>query len=308
MELNTQNVRQSCLRECYNFVVETRRSFGSGHFDYVSPMQEGGDIAPAPRAASRLPLFFTAGLSVCVLGLAVTWSIFGRDNASSAPAVMAAALQSTVDTSAEPDIAAIAAHTQMTTADIGMIGPAVAGELIAQYQTLKEGGVYTPETANAVAQKLGDSVSAPVPYKQYAVKDLKMGADSSYEGMLAYRGNLKAALEPIASLKELEIGVYAAYVESHDPQYLEKLRAIASAYDAATAAAAALTVPPDAAALHAGILNAMGQFGASLQALADHADDPFTSIVLLKTYNEAESAMISSFNELAKYFAHHSQP
>ena len=51
----------------------------------------------------------------------------------------------------------------------------------------------------------------------------------------------------------------------------------------------------------------MGQFGAALEALADNADDPITSTVLLRSYNDAENNMISSFNNLAKYFVHHPQ-
>ncbi|HEY4527363.1 MAG TPA: hypothetical protein VJK53_06010, partial [Candidatus Paceibacterota bacterium] len=70
---------------------------------------------------------------------------------------------------------------------------------------------------------------------------------------------------------------------------------------------AAVTVPPDAVARHVEILNAMGEFGAALEALADNADDPITSTVLLRSYNDAENNMISSFNNLAKYFVHHPQ-
>ena len=267
------------------------------------------DGASAPNSSGRSPILITASLSVCVLALVVVWSIFGRNIVGTSPSVMTAAMESvTVNTGADESIADIAARTQMTAADIGMIGPAVAGQLIAQYQTLKEEGLYTPEIASAVAQELGANVSAPVPFTPYTAADLTVGTDSSYEGMLAYRGNLKTALDPIASLEKLEISIFAAYVETKNPAHLEELRAVVSDYAEAQAMVVAVVVPPDAAVLHLDILNAMGQFAAALEALAANADDPFTSTILLRTYNDAESDMIVSFNNLAKYFAHHPQP
>lgn len=285
------------MLECYNFPVEDQRSFGSGLF---SVRTEG---------ANRPRLFGMATLSVCVLGLVVFWSVAGKNEERIAPSVVAAAMESADgNAGAEINIADIAADAEMTTADIAMIGPAVAGQLIAQYQTLKESGLYTPEVAEAVARELGENVIAPVPYTHYAVKDIKTGGDNSYDAMLLYRGKLKVALEPMVAIKQLEISVFAAYMETKRSAHLAELRAMAEAYAAAGKAAAELTVPPEAAELHAGILNAMGQFGSTLQALADNADDPITVVALLRTYNEAESTMISSFNNLAKYFAHHPRP
>ena len=255
----------------------------------------------------RSSLFLTAGASVCALVLVVVWSIFGTKATTPAPSAVAAAVPSTVNTGAEPDISDIAANTEMTAADIGLIGPAVANQLIAQYQTLKENGVYTPEVAGTVAREFGENIHASVPYTYYAAEDLSVGTDRSYEGMLAYRAHIKAALDPIASLEKLEISIFAQYVETSDPAYLEELRAVVADYGIAREAVAAVTVPPDAVARHVDILNAMGQFGAALEALADNADDPITSTVLLRSYNDAENNMISSFNNLAKYFVHHPQ-
>ena len=188
------------------------------------------------------------------------------------------------------------------------IGPMVVGTLATQYSVLKEQGLYTPETGAALAEQMAEAVRAPVTYKHYSVSDLHLSNTTSYDDMLAYRAKLRDALAPLVKNKEPEIGIFAGYVESRDPKYLDMLRAVAADYQAAINAAAKLTVPREAAVEHAGILNAMGQFGATLAALADNAEDPITSTALLQTYNEGEQNMVTSFNNLAMYYAHHPNP
>ena len=300
--------------------MEDQRSLGSGRFDYAPPVrppampahagQSGASQVFADSARSRnTRLFGTAILSVCVLSLAVYWSLAPRDSKRGEQSIVAAAMQS-ADGNATADIpiSDLAAAAEMTTADIAMIGPAVAGQLIAQYQTLKESGLYTPEVAESVARELGENVIAPVPYKHYSAKDIKTAGDNSYESMLNYRAKLKDALLPMTKIEDLEISVFATYMETKDPAKLAQLHDIAAAYAASIKAASGIATPPEATQLHASILNAMGQFGVTIAALGDNAEDPITTIALLRTYNEAENAMITSFNNLAKYFANHPQP
>ena len=83
------------------------------------------------------------------------------------------------------------------------------------------------------------------------------------------------------------MGVFAKYSESKDPAYLEEVHSVVATYQNSIEAAASLTTPREAASLHANALNAMGQFAAVLEGLADNADDPITVMVLLRTYNEA---------------------
>jgi len=186
-----------------------------------------------------------------------------------------------------------------------MIGPAVVGTLASQYQTMKQNGTYSPEAADAAAEQLAAQLQVQVPYKQYAASDIKTSDDTSYSAMLAYREKLKDALTPLTSVKDLELAVFGKYTETKDPAYLGQLRAIVTTYARATEAASALTVPQDAVSQHVAILNAMGQFGATLSALADNAGDQITVMTLLRNYNDAENTMISSFNDLATYFAKH---
>ena len=260
------------------------------------------------RSDARSPLFLTATLSVCALVGVSLWSVFGNQSAAPAPSVVAAATQgSEADTGVLVKTIADRSTSQPAI-DVADVGPMVVGTLAAQYSVLKNQGTYTPEAGAAIATELGQAVTAPVSYKHYAVGDIHTTDAHSYNDMLTYRASLKDALAPLVKNKDPEIGFFAGYVQTHDPTYLDTLRSVAADYASARDAAAALTVPKEAAALHAGILNAMGEFGATLQALADNANDPITSTALLETYNDGEQNMVTSFNNLAMYYAHHPQP
>ena len=276
--------------------MEDQRSSSSGDFDVRDDV--GDDRARASSIAK------TAGVSVIGLVLVVGWMLSSGSSAEYArPASNAAA-------AGEPpvDLSAIAAsgRSEMATSDIAMIGPSVVGELVAQYQTLKNNGEYTPEAAAALAQQLGEQIVVRVPYHTYTVQDINTTNDNSYQAMLAYRESLQAALESMTDIKDFELGIFAKYSETKDPAYLQELRTIVAMYTASTKEAANLAVPSEAAMLHASVLNAMGQFAAVLEGLSNNADDPITVITLLRTYNEAEGTMLTSFNNLAMYFAHHS--
>lgn len=290
---DTHNLKPDPLHECYNFVVEDQR------------LHTGG-FSPMSAQSSLSHLFFLAAVSVFALGSVVVWSMFGVDEKPTAPSLVAAALET-----GEEDPAVFVntlADRSQPSILVEDIGPMVVGTLAAQYSVLKDQGLYTPETAATLAAQLAEAVSAPVEYKHYTVTDLHLSSDTSYDGMLTYRAALQDAIAPLMRNKEPEIGIFAGYVETRNAQYLDDLRAVAADYAKARDAAAALTVPKEAASVHIGILEAMGQFGAVLEALADNAADPITSTALLQTYNDGEENMITSFNNLAMYYAHHPKP
>ena len=250
------------------------------------------------------PIAKTAVLSVVMLVLVVGWLVMSHTGSQY---VRGAASNAAAAESVEDGLSAIAASANMevTASDLTMIGPSVVGALVSQYQALKDSGSYSPEAAASAAEQLGENAYAPVPYKKYTQKDIHTTSDTSYAGMLTYRSALKEALTPMSSLQDFELGIFAKYSETKDPAYLDQLRGAIANYTTSTAAAATLTVPSDAALLHANMLSAMGQFSGVLEGLADNAGDPITVMVLLRTYNDAESNMVSSFNNLAMYFAHH---
>lgn len=261
-------------------------------------------FSPVRQSTLFSPLPILAGLSVVMLVGAV---FFGMSRGShqeyrgdAQPAAVAHISSGSVDLS-------MLTNEGVATSDIAMVGPSVVGVLAAQYQQLQDSGSYTPEAANQAAQALAQDVSIPVAFKHYSVSDIKTSSDTSYSAMLQYRAKLKDALAPMTEVSDLEIAVFGKYEQSKDPKYLAELQDIIATYEKASHDAASLLVPQDAASYHLGILNAMGEFGATLQALADNADDPITTVTLLKSYNDAESTMISSFDTLAQYYAHHLQ-
>ena len=114
--------------------------------------------------------------------------------------------------------------------------------------------------------------------------------------MLAYRNDLRIALEPLLKNTDYELGLFANYIETRDTHYTDLLRTTAENYRAAIANAAHVVVPKDALAEHVGILNALSEFSSVVERMIEYADDPFASAALLRTYNETESRLFSSFD------------
>lgn len=185
---------------------------------------------------------------------------------------------------------------------ISMIGPYVAAELIGQYAGLKEQGRNTPENMQAAAESIARNVRASISYKTYAVADIPTDTDTSYERMLTYRADMREALKPLFTDMGPEFEIFARYVETSDPVYLEQLADSAKNYRAAADSAATVVVPKDAVNYHRAVLNAMQEFAATLDAMSEHADDPMASVALLRTYNTAELNMLNSFNDLPSYY------
>jgi hypothetical protein len=177
----------------------------------------------------------------------------------------------------------------------------VVGALLGSYISLNEAGMYTPEDGEKIAESIASSLQASVSYKTYSIRDLASDPDTSYERMLTYRDDLRVALEPLLSNAEYELTLFANYIDTGDAQYLSQLQATAENYKLAIKNAASLTVPQDALSHHAGILNALSEFSTVIEHMAAHAGDPFATIALLKTYNDTETRLFTSFDALASY-------
>ena len=186
---------------------------------------------------------------------------------------------------------------------LAMIGPMVTAQLLGQYEGLQASGAYSSTTAASVAQSIAGNVRALVTYKTYTQADIKTNPDISYNAMLTYRSNLRAALEPLLQNTNAELDLYGKYVETSDPSYLTQLSAAAKNYHAAADAAVAITIPRDALNYHIAILNAMEEFAAVLDAMSTHTADPITSAALLRAYDQAEQDMFTSFNNLSAYYS-----
>lgn len=186
---------------------------------------------------------------------------------------------------------------------LAMIGPIVTAQLLGQYAGLQDSGTYSSTTATNVASSIAANVRAIVTYKTYATTDLSTDSNVSYERMLQYRSDLRAALEPLLKNTSPELELYGKYVETSDPRYLTQLSAAADNYQAAADAAAKMTVPRDAVNYHIAILNAMDEFAAVLKSMATHTNDPITNAALLRAYDQAEQDMFNSFNDLSSYYS-----
>jgi hypothetical protein len=177
----------------------------------------------------------------------------------------------------------------------------VADALLTSYVALSQAGIYTPEDGTEIAEDIAASLKANVSSPVYAQSDIKTDSDTSYQRMLAYRNDLRVALEPLLKNPGYEFGIFANYIESRDALYTDQLKETAANYRQAAENAAAITVPVDAAERHLAILNSLSEFGATIAAMATHADDAFASAALIGTYNSNEKNLLLAFDALASY-------
>ncbi len=182
------------------------------------------------------------------------------------------------------------------------LGSTILDNLVTQYISLQEQGLYTPEMGEKVAEQIAETLQAPVSYRIYTASDVTTVDNNSYEAMLAYRAELQKSLAPLLKNERPEYETYAYYVKTKDKKYLAELAEVAANYRAAVEASVRVAPPKEALVLHLGVLNAMSTFAATLDTLSAHADDPLASVAALRTYNQAEADVVGSFSALAKYY------
>lgn len=244
------------------------------------------------------PIFITAAISIVALLAVMGWQINGavheRDVASSYVAA--------VDGSDAASADILASSTTSSEPQTTEIGSAVLGGLVEKYLSLQEQGLYTPEVGEKTAEKMAEALKVPVLYRTYTTADITTTADTSYARMLAYRADLQVSLSSLLKNTQPEYEIFAYYVSTKDKKNLEKLQTAAQNYRAAAQGTLRVVPPKDALSQHLGILNAMEEFAATLDALVANADDPFASVVLLRAYNQGETDVLTSFAALAKYY------
>ena len=281
----------------YTNCVEKERADRSVSF---CVMNEASTPCGLLRASSRgfSPIFITAAISlvalVAVAGWQITASIQARNNATSYVA--------TSGSQAATDEASAANSALASEDGTTPVGTSVIDDLVANYMSLQQQGLYTREVGEATAKKMAADLQAPLSYRQYSQGDIQTTADTSYARMIAYRNDLQISLAPLMKNTEPEYEIFAYYVSTKDKKNLEKLQLAAQNYRAAARATLGVVTPKDAIAHQLGILNAMEEFSAALDALVVSADDPFASVVVLRSYNQAEADVLTSFASLAKYY------
>ena len=187
------------------------------------------------------------------------------------------------------------------------IGGNVLETLVGSYVTMKDAGVYTPAQGKEIAETIAEGLRANIPYRLYNASEMKSDPDASLSRMLTYLSDMREALEPLLKNSTYELEIFAYYLDTKDIQYLEELKDLTKEYRAAAENAAKIVVPKDAIPHHIGILNALSEFAAVVEKLAANADDPFAAAALIRTFGDAETHMLTSFNALAGYFREHSK-
>ncbi len=182
------------------------------------------------------------------------------------------------------------------------IGAAVLEELVARYVTLQKKGIYTPEMGQREAEEMASTLLPDVPFTHYSASDIATDPITTKERALIYRRDLQESLKPLLENKQAEFEIFAYYIDTKDTKYLMQLKAAAQNYRAAARATVRVVVPKDAVAEHIAILNAMEEFAATLDAQVANVSDPLASLALLRTYNQAEAKMLTSFNALTTYY------
>lgn len=190
-----------------------------------------------------------------------------------------------------------------TTDTVAMIGPLVVAQLAGEYAGLEDTGGLSQENIDAAAQGVAKNVRAVISYKIYTNADIQTDNSTSYERMLVYRNDLRVALEPLLANKDAELNLYAKYIETDDSSYLDVLAAAVKNYRAALEGASKVVVPKDAVNYQKDVLNALSQFTAVVDAMATHPGDALASAALLRTFNDAELAMYTAFDNLSAYYA-----
>lgn len=243
-------------------------------------------------------IFITAGVSLVLLLAVAVWQVDSvlRARGDATSYVAPSAGTGTTTTTGAADLAP--AGLNGTTP----LGAAVLDGVVAKYLSLQQQGIYTPEIGAKTAESMARDLVAPLSYRTYTAADIPTTSDTSYARMLAYRNDLQVSLAPLLKNTQAEFEIFASYVDTKDPKYLEQLRAVAQNYRAAASASARVVPPKDALAHHLGVLNALEKFAVALETLAANADDPFASVVVLRSYNQAETNVLTSFASLAKYY------
>ncbi len=195
------------------------------------------------------------------------------------------------------------ANAATSTDHLSMIGPMIMGELIGSYNAVRANGDYTKDDLRRAAEKIAPYVKAAVSYEAFQNSDFVTTADASTERVRVYRDELQKVLEPLASIPGAEYEIYGRYVETSDEKYLTQLKDAADTYRSVAQNASMIPIPSDAVNYHREVLNSLRAFSSVLDGLADHADDPYASIALLRTYNEKEKEIYDSYNRMRSYYA-----
>lgn len=246
----------------------------------------------------------SAALSIVAVVGVIGWQIYRivQEKNTNLQAIAAAGTANTGVGNANTGLGIAPAATSSSPEEISQLGTNAIGQLVVDYAALTQTTPYTSELGAQIAASVAPTLQVRVAHTTYDAKTLSTDPDTSYKRMLAYRTALQASLKPMMKNEKGELDMYNTYIQTHDASYLTQLKTAAQNYRDAAVGTAKVVVPADAVSYQIGILNAMQEFAATLDVMADNADDPLTSVALLGSYNQAEANMTNSFAALNTYY------
>lgn len=173
---------------------------------------------------------------------------------------------------------------------------ALARELFSSYAGEQSNLLSKTELEYAIeemVQRQG-TVKEP-PIHTYDLSEIQISKTLS---MSTYIGAVSQALNKAQQVREYELSVFARAVEKGGGSDLEKLRSAAAIYRSIQNELVAMPVPEKISTEHVIFINSMEAFIVSIEQLANWNGDPFTAIVLIGKYGDAEDAMVQDMSAL----------
>jgi len=199
--------------------------------------------------------------------------------------------------------ASTSTETASSSDPLSEIGFDIASSLLGSYFSMKENGTYTPAQGESVARTIGNAIQAPQTFTPHSETDFKALTDVSEKAILAYRSHMREALEPLVTDSEPEFSLFARYLETSDPHWLDELSRAATRYRDAEHNLLSVSVPKTALMYHIRATNAVGAYATTLERLVRFAGDPLAVMALLRTYNDGEREFLAAFDALAQFYA-----
>ncbi|OHB18838.1 MAG: hypothetical protein A2854_03185 [Parcubacteria group bacterium RIFCSPHIGHO2_01_FULL_56_18] len=186
---------------------------------------------------------------------------------------------------------------------VSSIGSALIRSLVSGYASLKQYDSYTPDRGEKLANTLAASFIAPDISTAHTAEEFTIDAGSSQERLLKYRSDMRIALSGIVDIEaEPEFTLFARFIQTEDPQWLDKLSQAAQNYRVAETQMLQVNVPVGAVDIHLRVVNATATFAQTLERLVRFANDSLATMALLRTYNESEREFLLAFDALAKFY------
>jgi ABC-type antimicrobial peptide transport system permease subunit len=178
----------------------------------------------------------------------------------------------------------------------------IGNSLVGEYLYLKETDTYTPTAGERLGNNLAQKISFNTEFSPFIKDDMVIVNNTSKEAVESHRKALQKALDPFLDLTGAEVAIYAQFVAIGDRTALIELSKRALVYERAAKEILKIPAPVDVAETHLEVANALSFFSVVLNNMVAKADDPIASLALLRTYNQSEQYVQTTFNVLSVYY------